>query len=239
MIIENRKFWITNETLEYILNRRDEYEIDTHEWTSWNELKAEWLEYRKPSNKESIIYFKEMDLLDIPAGFSEVATLPLLAFQVGKRSLLEYDPAHRHPIPYVIVKHGSKYFFILRETGSGELRLIGKKGMLGGHVGAEDIDSSGLNQTILNGLMRELNEEAAIDETMIQSIQLKGLIKGDEGVDCDHLGIVYRIDLNTDQIETQEDGVQKGIWIHEDELERHFDLFESWSKITFTYLLRK
>jgi predicted NUDIX family phosphoesterase len=233
-----RSMWITDRDIKEILALRDEYDVDTEEWKTWNELKADWLEHHKPSNKEEIIYFKETALLDIPGGFSVIASLPMIPFHVMKRSLLEHHPENRHPIPYAIVKHKRRYFFILREKGSGELRLIGKKGMLGGHVGVEDIDQNSLNKTILNGLMRELNEEAGIDASMITGINIKGLIKSDEGVDADHLGVVYEIELDNDEIDTQEEGVQKGIWIHENDLENHNASFESWSQIVYNHILR-
>ncbi|MFF2531474.1 hypothetical protein ACFVS2_21440 [Brevibacillus sp. NPDC058079] len=239
MTMQDREHWVTQGNLEEILRKRDTHEVDSLEWKELNELKAEWLEYHKPSNKEEIIYFEETALLDIPHGFSIVEKLPYLPFDVMKRSLLEHHPEKRHPIPYAIVRHKRRYFFILRENGSGELRLIGKKGMLGGHVGKEDIDheTNNLSKTILNGLMRELQEEANIEAPMIVSIHLKGLIKGEEGVDADHLGIIFEIELDTDDIDTQEEGVQKGIWIHENDLKNHYPSFESWSKIVYDHVL--
>lgn len=235
----DEQWWIEKGSLEDLLKERDQYEIDSKEWEEWNELKMKWLEYHKPSNKEDIIYFEETSLLDIPLGFTTMDKLPIIPYEVERRSFLEYHPEYRHPIPYAIVKNKDQYFFILREKGSGEIRLIGKKGMLGGHVGQEDINEGSLSKTILNGLMRELEEEAGIHQAMISSIHLRGLIKSNEGVDADHLGLIYEVELSTDKIDTQEEGVLKGVWLHESELKDHVPSFESWSKIVYDSILKK
>lgn len=231
--------WITGKPIEDLLKERDQYEIDSIEWLEWNELKMKWLEHHKPSVKEDIIYFEETSVLDIPLGFTAMDKLPIIPYQVERRSFLEYHPEYRHPIPYVIVKHKDQYFFILREKGSGEIRLIGKKGMLGGHVGSEDINEGSLSKTILNGLMRELEEEAGIHQAMISAIDLRGLIKSNEGVDADHLGLIYEVELSTDEIDTQEEGVLKGVWLHKSELKDHVASFESWSKIVYDSILKE
>jgi predicted NUDIX family phosphoesterase len=230
---------VEGKTFEEVLALRDSYNSSSEEWWILNEKKAEILEAKKPSTKEEIVYFDETALLDIPEGFTPIDSLPKIPYKTAKRSLLEYNPEQRHPIPYCIVRHKKYYFFILRENGSGEIRLIGKKGLLGGHIGKEDIDPLSLNKTILNGLKRELYEEAGITDDMVENVRIRGLIKGNEGVDSDHLGIVYEIRLNTDQIRTQEDGVITGIWIHEKDLKNHYDSFESWAKIVYDHLLSK
>lgn len=231
-----KQVWLQR-SLEEILAKRDEFDTSSLEWDKWNQVKAEKLEQLKPSTKEEIIYFEETVLLDLPDGLTEIKTLPPYPFSIGKRSLLEYHPEKRHPIPYAIVKHQRYYFFILRESGSGELRLIGKKGMLGGHVGKEDVDSMSLNKTLLNGLRRELHEEAGITDELIRSIKLKGLLKSNEGVDSDHLGVIYEIELSTDNISSQEEALS-GIWIHESELEKHAPSFESWASMIYEKWLK-
>jgi len=232
-----REEWL-NRSLEEILEKREEFDTGTSDWNDWNELKAEKLELLKPTTKEEIIYFEETVLLDLPEGLSEIKTLPHYPFATMKRSLLEYHPEKRHPIPYAIVKFQKYYFFILRENASGELRLIGKKGMLGGHVGKEDVDTMSLNKTLLNGLRRELHEEAGITDELIRSIQLKGLLKSNEGVDADHLGVIYEIELATDNIASKEDALS-GIWIHESELEHHANSFESWASMIYKKWLKQ
>jgi predicted NUDIX family phosphoesterase len=201
--------------LEEKIKERDLYPAFTSQWSILNKEKAEILERIKPSTEEAIIYFDEKDLYYMPNGFSKMSFVFPINYDFGRRSLLEYNPTQRHPIPYCIVRYKNKYFFTLREKGSGELRLIGKKGLVGGHVGFEDIFADNLQITLMNGLSREIEEEAGVTTEMIKSIQLHGLIKDNEDVNSDHLAYVFEVELNTDKIKAEEEGVLSGIWIDE------------------------
>lgn len=223
--------------LNKILNERDQFQYLSDDWNRLNDEKAEILEKQKPSLSETIIYFKEEDLDFLGEGpfvhYKEEIYKKLMNAKhlSGRRSKLEYVPEQRHPIPYIYVKDGDRYFFISREGGSGETRLIGKKGMLGGHVGPESDSNISLEETLKLGMLRELEEEAAITEKLISNISLKGLIKSNEGVDNDHLGLVYEVTLNDNNIETQEEGIINGFWLKESEIKEHYNTFENWSKI--------
>lgn len=225
--------------IENLIIERDRFEINSEEWLKRNRQKADYLESIKPSTKERIIAFKESDLKEIPEGFTSTNQLPNIPYFIERRSILEYNPIQRHPIPYCLVRYQDQFFFILRESGSGELRLIGKKGLLGGHIGEEDVNSESLVETIFNGLKRELAEEAGITSEMIVKTEIKGLIKSNDGVDSDHLGIVYEVELNTNQIQSEEEGVLKGIWIDKNDLLQHVDSFESWARIVYNEVLQK
>lgn len=227
---------IKGKTPEEIVKIRDTYSLDTEEWNYLNKRKAEWLESHKPSTKERIIYFDTRDLTEIPEGFSVVDSLPQIPFKTERRSLLEYNGTQRHPIPYAIIRHGRRYFFALRGKGAGESRLVGLKGMLGGHVDEEDVTPLSLNKSLLNGLKRELQEEAGITDEIVKNVSVKGLIKSNIGVDSDHLGVVYEIELTTDAIRSTEEELT-GMWIHENKLKDHYDAFESWSKIVCDHVL--
>lgn len=224
--------------LEELLEERDGHDYGSAGWEELNLAKADYLESIKPSTRERIIYFEESDLADIPGTFTEKADIFALPFSVERRSLLEYHPTRRHPIPYVLIRFADRYFFILREQGGGEIRLIGKKGLIGGHIGEEDLVEGDLALTVQNALFREAREEAGVGEEMVEAIRLRGVIKSDEGVDFDHLGLVYELELNTDEIKSEEEGVLTGVWIGKDELARHYDSFENWSKIVYDNLLR-
>lgn len=232
-------------TLDEILAKRNEYEYGSVEWHEWNGKKADLLEEKKPSTSEQIIFFNEDDLSFlgsesfIEANEEVYSKLKQVPIHVQKRSLLEYVEEQRHPIPYVYIRDGERIFFISRESGSGELRLIGMKGMLGGHVGEEDLIHNDLQETLNNGMLRELEEEAGITSENIFSIQLKGIIKSDVGVDNDHLGLVYEITLNNNDVETQEEGVINGLWLNKNEIKEHYDSFENWSKIVIDNVILK
>lgn len=229
---------MADQKLEELLRRRDAHPVGSPAWDALNAEKADYLESIKPSTRERIVYFRERDLAGIPGGFAPAAGLGALAYGVERRSLLEYHPAQRHPIPYILVRCRDKYFFILREAGGGELRLIGKKGLIGGHVDAEDIVANDLEATCYRALLREAREEAGLGEEMVVGAALRGLIKSDLGVDVDHLGLVYELEIDTDQLRSEEDGIATGIWIPRQEVERHYESFENWAKIVYDHLLR-
>ncbi|HHT7008908.1 NUDIX domain-containing protein [Bacillus cereus group sp. BfR-BA-01328] len=227
----------------------EEIKVEKNKWKlkALHEEKASILEKLKPSTKELIICFEESEVAFVPTGFTNIEaiidamqTVPVL---VERRSILEYNAVQRHPIPYVIVKYQNKYFFIIREGNSGEIRLIGKMGMLGGHVGEEDIGvinkDVDLFKTIENGLYRELMEEAGITSEMIESIHLEGLIKLSGGVEDDHLGFVYMVELRTDDIQSQEEGVIKGLWVEKEDLPSIKDKLENWSQVVYKEILQK
>lgn len=208
-----------------------------------NLKKSEILEHMKPSTKENILYFLEEDLKNISTGFAKVSEdlIKNIEPHFDRRSKLEYLPMQRHPIPYCIIKFENKYFLSLRKSGSGELRLIGQKGLLGGHVDKKDtIYSDGeidIIKTIRNGMARELKEEANLDLINVNKIDFLGFIKIEKNaeVENDHLALVYLIDISS-EIETVEDNVLSVIWLSKEEIIENIDTLESWTKIAFENL---
>ena len=207
--------------------------------------KAKSLENLKPSTKSEILYFLEAELTHIKNGFSNISIEDIDAKPLfGRRSLLEYLPMQRHPIPYCVISYKDKYFLALRENGSGEMRLIGKKGLLGGHIDKEDeyiINGKfSLKNTIENAMLRELNEEAKITKENIADIEFIGVIKIEElgSVENDHLGLIYQIELKYDDIALFEEGILSGAWFTKDEILNNFESLENWSKIVFNQLFK-
>lgn len=207
-----------------------------------NYEKAIKMESEKPSTKEVIMYFDEDELSNIPSGFSNCTLKDIYAQPLfEKRSLLEYVESKRQPIPYCIVKHQDEFFLTLREKGSGEARLVGQKGFLGGHVDRADTiltnNRIDLNETFKVGMLRELSEEAGIDKSMIADMNVIGMINIREkgSVENDHLGIVYFIELNTKEINTQEEGILSGLWYSLEEVKKEKNL-ENWARIVFDNL---
>lgn len=206
--------------------------------------KANFLESKKPSTKTPILYFLESELDNIKAGFTKGSLEDIKAKPLfERRSLLEYLPMQRHPIPYCVVKSGDKYFLIFRENGSGETRLIGKKGLLGGHIDEEDKVLVGeevdLIKTMENGLYRELEEEANLTKDMIDNISLIGFIKIDEdgSVENDHLGLIYLIEVPNTDLKAVEEGVLSGDWFTKEEIIEMKSSLERWSEIVFDNIL--
>ena len=231
---------ISNKLYDIVNKIEDNTNIDS----SINVQKALILESKKPSTKEDILYFNEGDLEDIPCGFSDIGVgcINSITPHFDRRSKLEYLPCQRHPIPYCIIKNKDKYFLSLREKGGGEIRLIGQKGLLGGHVDFTDTvfteDKIDVIKTIHAGMLRELKEEAGLTENMIDKISFLGFIKikEDGAVENDHLGLVYLIETTTDNLSTLEEGVLSGDWFTKEEIVSNIDSLERWSKLAFSFL---
>lgn len=228
---------------QYINKITENSKIDSVE----NIKKGEFLESIKKSTQTPILYFDEKELINIPNGFSKGSVEDIHAIpRFERRSLLEYLPSQRHPIPYCVVrcKSEAKYFLIFREGGSGEIRLIGQKGLLGGHIDEVDkvlIDNNiDIAKTIENGLYRELEEEANLTKNKIKSIDLFGFIKIEElgAVENDHLGLVYIIDVEDTNLSAVEEGILSGDWFTKEEILNNLNSLENWSKIIFRELFK-
>lgn len=242
-------------TLNQLTNKINEM---TNIFSKENVEKSEFLESIKPSTKTSILYFLESELDNIKSGFTKGSLEDIKAKPLfERRSLLEYLPIQRHPIPYCVVKSGDKYFLIFRENGSGETRLIGKKGLLGGHIDEEDKVSIKSNtpdkangcdfinyeidliKTMENGLYRELEEEANLTKDMIDNISLIGFIKIDEDgcVENDHLGLVYLIEVPNTDLKAVEEGILSGDWFTKEEIIEMKPSLERWAELVFDNIL--
>lgn len=231
-----------DEKLEQLIEDfRNEEDLCKREYI--NKMKADVYEQLKPSTKEEIIYFHEEDLSDIEQGYSTGVEDIKADIHIAKRSLLEYDYSQRHPIPYCIVKYKNKYFFTIRQEGSGEIRLIGQVGLLGGHVGVEDLaynnNKVDFPTTMRNSMLRELEEEAGITENIIEGVEFKGLIKLFGGVESDHIAIIYEIELTNSDIDAIEEGVLKGIWIDKNEIVNMEDKLEYWAWLVWKNIISK
>lgn len=232
-----------NETIERV-QMKNNLKIDS----ALNDYKSNLLEEEKPHLNEEILYFLEKDLINIKTGFQDqsIYDLPKEIYS-AKRSLLEYLQTQRHPINYCVIEYlndnlEKQYFVINRESGSGETRLVGKKGLLGGHIGKEDIiqyDSTNeidLSRTFEQAMLRELEEEAGITEDLMIDNRFYGFIKSEEEktTEYDHLGIISRIEVDTKEISTLEDGIISGCWLTKEEIIENISTFEEWARIVFS-----
>lgn len=209
-----------------------------------HKIKADIYMKIKPSTKESILVFREDDIDFIKNGTNKTGdryesllflnNLNKLNGLNLNRAYVEYNEEYRQPIPYCVVKYKDKYFAALREGKSGEMRLINKIGFLGGHVTYIKGKTNGM--MIFNSLYRELKEEANIEFANVLSAELIGTLKLSSGVEKDHLGLVFIVEVNTDKIKTIEEGVLKGKWFTVEELKKETN-FENWSKIIVDELL--
>jgi predicted NUDIX family phosphoesterase len=188
-------------------------------------MKIQLLERVKPATKESCFFYYSRDIKNMPTGFVPSMTLPKASLYVGTRSALEYSGGLcRHLASYCIIKHEDYRYLTLR-TGGSESRLVGKLGLVGGHLEG--------NESLAEGVDRELREEADITDNKIKYMKMKGFLKLDGSnnpldVSKDHLGVVFSVTLKKRNIREEEKGILRGIWVHKDNLDQYVDRMEDW-----------
>lgn len=148
-----------------------------------------------------------------------------------QRESAENDPSHKQIIPYAILVHGNEVFTVTRSSKQGEARLHQKVSIgLGGHINPED-EMPG-NDTWVNGLYRELSEEVRIGDPW--KYELAGFLNDDTvPVGSVHLGLVYRIQLNSPNVVIEEQDKMSGKFLKPHELAPSYDAMETWSQFVF------
>ena len=155
------------------------------------------------------------------------------------RGPAEEDPAHKQLIPYCIFHHQGKVLRYTRGKKGGEARLhaLGSIG-IGGHVNREDAGAEHLGeQTYLQGIAREIEEEVAFDGAYTQRVV--GLLNDDSNpVGSVHLGIVHWIDLLADEpnLRPNEAPILDAQFYTPEELANMADHLETWSRFCLPHL---
>lgn len=159
------------------------------------------------------------------------------------RGEVEIDPSFKQLIPYVLFLHengdGRKTIFeYVRGKGVGEGRLKSKRSVgIGGHISSDDV-GVGSTHPFEEGMRRELEEEVAIDTPY--TTRCVGMINDDETeVGKVHLGMVYLFEVESPNVEINEDELIESGFKPVDELLADLDGFETWSSITLKALFGK
>jgi predicted NUDIX family phosphoesterase len=150
------------------------------------------------------------------------------------RAEVEDDPSFQQIIPYVVFRHGERYFLTHRLRASSEKRLRKQYSLgIGGHINPGDLRSG---DPILDGLKREWEEEVVYDGRF--DAQLLGLLNDESApVSKVHLGIVFLVDGDTPNIAIRETKKLGGELLTLDEMRRLYLQMESWSQIVYDRLV--
>ena len=143
----------------------------------------------------------------------------------------EQNNVFQQIIPYVIIYNPKlkKYYISKRTHQSGEQRLYDKYSIgFGGHINPCDFEEN----TIINGLYRELNEE--LQCTYIGQAKFIGTIRNITSELNDHLGLVYI--QYVEEASIKETDKLIGEWLTADELFNNYSKFEDWGKFLINYL---
>jgi predicted NUDIX family phosphoesterase len=146
------------------------------------------------------------------------------------RSSVEDDPSYQQIIPYVVFRHGDRYFLTHRLRASSERRLRKQYSLgVGGHINPGDLEAG---DPILDGLKREWEEEVVYHGKF--EARLLGLLNDDSSpVSKVHLGVVFLVDGDTPDIAIRETDKLEGELLTLDEMRRLYLEMESWSQMVY------
>ena len=156
----------------------------------------------------------------------------LSKFEVKRRGDMEEDPTFKQLISYCILENENDELLVYeRLSGGGEARLHGQSSIgVGGHMndvkGAESI-----NEVLRVNAQRELEEEVGLSESKSQNLAYIGFINDDTNeVGEVHLGVVFKIHVNSNDVESMETDTLRIKWVDQSKIE-DYDEFETWSAL--------
>ena len=149
------------------------------------------------------------------------------------RAEVEDDPTYQQIIPYVVFRHGDRYFLTHRLRASAEKRLRKQYSLgIGGHINPGDL---GDGDPVFGGLKREWEEEVVYEGAF--ETRLLGLLNDDSSpVSRVHLGVVFLVDGDTDNIAIRETTKLAGEMLTLSEMRIYYLGMESWSQIVYDRL---
>ncbi len=150
------------------------------------------------------------------------------------RREVEEDPSYQQIIPYVVFRHGERYFLTKRLKASSEKRLRHLYSLgVGGHINPEDVANG---DPVISGMRREWDEEVAYSGSF--GARLVGLIHEESApVGRVHLGVVFLIEGDSDQIAIRETDKLSGELLTLAEMRIYYLEMESWSQIVYDRLV--
>lgn len=160
----------------------------------------------------------------------------LLLIQTHKefhpRPEMELDQNYKQIIPYMVFKHGERYFLMQRSGKASETRLQSKYTFgIGGHVRAEDLQEG---STLFDWARREFHEEVSYNGNL--TITSLGMLNDDSNdVGKVHIGLVLLLEGDSDHITVKEE-LQGGELLTLEECTAYADHMETWSRFIFDVL---
>lgn len=150
------------------------------------------------------------------------------------RGEVEEDPTYQQIIPYVVFRHGDRYFLTRRLKASSEKRLRQLYSLgVGGHINPGDLEHG---DPIQDGLRREFEEECVYEGSF--EARMLGLLNDESSpVSKVHLGVVFLVDGDSDRIAIRETEKLSGELLTLEEMRIFYLEMESWSQMVYDRLL--
>jgi predicted NUDIX family phosphoesterase len=149
------------------------------------------------------------------------------------RGEVEEDPSYQQIIPYLVFRHAGRYLLTRRLKASSEKRLRHLYSLgVGGHINPEDVANG---DPVSDGMRREWAEEVAYAGAF--DARPLGLIHEESApVGRVHLGLVFLVEGDTQEIAIRETDKLAGELLTLDEMRIHYLEMESWSQLVYDRL---
>ena len=160
-------------------------------------------------------------------------------FEFRRRGDVEEDPDFQQVIPYVVFRHGDRYFLTkrLKESSEKRLRHLYSLGV-GGHINRADVSGRPGADPVVEGLRREFEEEVVYDRTWTH--RMIGLLNDDSNdVSRVHLAVVFEVTGDSPVIAIRETGKLDGELLSLEEMKIYYLDMESWSQLIYDHLLAR
>lgn len=147
------------------------------------------------------------------------------------RSVMEQDQKFKQIIPYLVFKHGDRYFLMQRKAKASETRLQSKFSLgIGGHINLEDL----VDGNIANWARREFDEEVSYSGSY--NIEPLGILNDDSNdVGKVHVGFVYLLHGDTADIAIKSEH-KSGEMVTLAECAARYATMETWTQIVIDFL---
>jgi predicted NUDIX family phosphoesterase len=158
---------------------------------------------------------------------------------IGERSFfmprrdVEEDPSYQQIIPYMVFRHGDRYFLTRRLKASSEKRLRHLYSLgVGGHINPGDVANG---DPVSDGMRREWEEEVVYAGAF--DARPLGLIHEESApVGRVHLGVVFLVEGDSPDIAIRETEKLSGELLTLEEMRSLYLAMESWSQLVYDFL---
>ena len=156
----------------------------------------------------------------------------LSQYDVKRRGDMEEDPEFKQLISYCLLENQSGEILVYeRLSGGGEERLHGQSSIgVGGHMN-DVVGADSINEVLRVNAQRELEEEVGLSAEDSQNMEYLGFINDDNNeVGKVHMGVVFKITVSSNDVESKEKDTLRIKWIEKGKIESYDD-FETWSAL--------
>lgn len=153
-------------------------------------------------------------------------------YEVKRRGDMEEDPSFKQLISYCLLENEKGEILVYeRLTGGGEERLHGQSSIgVGGHMN-DVVGADSINEVLRVNAQRELEEEVGLTTDKSQNLEYIGFINDDDSeVGQVHIGIVFKITVDSNDVEVKETDTLRINWEEQGRIE-NLDQFETWSSL--------